>query len=106
MPCSKPIACGGRHAWPSASGKIKKSRVVHKSTGGMLNPIPEPVDPVGNAPSSSLNTVAHLDPLPEKGEGLRKALLKEGRSLAGSPPFRAVPAYNTWNVSSQLYTRI
>src|SRR6266851_3189183 len=41
-------------------GKLKSRRVVHKSTGGMLNPIPEPVDPVGNAPSSSLNTVAHL----------------------------------------------
>src|SRR5216684_2166838 len=40
-------------------GKLKSRRVVHKSTGGMLNPIPEPVDPVGNAPSSSLNTVAH-----------------------------------------------
>src|SRR5208283_2915802 len=24
-------------------------RVVHKSTGGILKPIPEPVDPVGNA---------------------------------------------------------
>src|SRR5229473_6233723 len=40
-------------------GKLKSRRVVHKSTGGMLNPIPAPVDPVGNAPSSSLNTVAH-----------------------------------------------
>ena len=39
-------------------GKLNSRRVVHKSTGGMLNPIPEPVDPVGNAPSSSLNTVA------------------------------------------------
>ncbi len=28
--------------------KIPK-RVVHKSTGGILKPIPEPVDPVGNA---------------------------------------------------------
>ena len=57
-------------------GKLNRRRVVHKSTGGMLNPIREPVDPVGKAPSSSLNTVAHLDPLPEgvggpgQGEGL------------------------------------
>ena len=51
-------------------GKLKSRRVVHKSTGGMLNPIPEPVDPVGNAPSSSLNTVAHLDPLPERARDL------------------------------------
>src|SRR5713226_7297592 len=54
-------------------GKLNRRRVVHKSTGGMLNSIPAPVDPVGNAPSSSLNTVAHLDPLPEEGEGLPKA---------------------------------
>ena len=26
------------------------SQVVHKSTGGMLQSIPEPVDPVGNLP--------------------------------------------------------
>ena len=56
-------------------GKLKSRRVVHKSTGGMLNSIPAPVDPVGNAPSSSLNTVAHLDPLPEKGEGYAKEII-------------------------------
>ena len=29
--------------------QLTRQRVVHKSTGGMLNSIPEPVDPVGNA---------------------------------------------------------
>jgi hypothetical protein len=37
---------------------LKSRRVVHKSTGGTLRAVPEPVDLVGNAPSS--NTVAHL----------------------------------------------
>jgi len=33
--------------------------VAHKSTGGMLNSFPQPVDPVGNAsPSLTNNTVA------------------------------------------------
>ena len=41
-------------------------RVVHKSTGGILKPIPEPVDPVGNAflyglmVSGNMNTAALL----------------------------------------------
>jgi len=34
------------------------SRVVHKSTGGTLHSIPEPVDLVGNAASLLSNTVA------------------------------------------------
>ncbi len=39
--------------------------VVHKSTGGILPKIPEPVDPVGNAPRHlTPNTVA----LPDQGE--------------------------------------
>jgi hypothetical protein len=39
--------------------KLNARRVVHKSTGGMLNSIPEPVGLVGNAPSSlTSNTVA------------------------------------------------
>jgi hypothetical protein len=33
-------------------------RVVHKSTGGILPSIPEPVDPVGNAAPLKSNTVA------------------------------------------------
>ena len=45
---------------PERLRKLKSRRVVHKSTGGTLNAIPQPVDPVGNAPSASLNTVAHL----------------------------------------------
>ncbi len=34
--------------------KLDSLRVAHKSTGGMLYSIPEPVDPVGNAPSTRL----------------------------------------------------
>jgi hypothetical protein len=33
-------------------------RVVHKSIGGILPSIPEPVDPVGNAAPLKSNTVA------------------------------------------------
>jgi hypothetical protein len=36
----------------------KTRRVAHKSTGGILHSIPEPVDPVGNAPALFFNTVA------------------------------------------------
>jgi hypothetical protein len=33
--------------------------VTHKSTGGILKPLPKPVDPVGNAPNHlTTNTVA------------------------------------------------
>ena len=34
--------------------KLNSRRVAHKSTAGMLYSIPEPVDPVGNAPSTQL----------------------------------------------------
>ena len=44
---------------PQRLKKLKGRRVVHKSTGGTLHAIPQPVDPVGNAPSSPFNTVAH-----------------------------------------------
>jgi hypothetical protein len=30
--------------------KLDRPSVAHKSTGGVLHSIPEPVDPVGNAP--------------------------------------------------------
>ena len=35
-------------------------RVTHKSTGGILEPIPEPVDPVGNAPDYLTNNTVAL----------------------------------------------
>jgi len=34
--------------------KLDSRHVVHKSTGGMLYSSPEPVEPVGNAPSTQL----------------------------------------------------
>jgi hypothetical protein len=44
---------------------VLSRRVVHKPTGGILQSIPEPVDPVGNAAALTSNTVA----LPGQGEG-------------------------------------
>jgi len=43
--------------------RLNRNRVVHKSTGGMLPSIPAPVDPVGNAPPLTTNTVALPRPL-------------------------------------------
>ena len=37
-------------------------RGAHKSTGGISKSIPEPVDPVGTAPNSKINTVASWGP--------------------------------------------
>jgi hypothetical protein len=38
---------------------IRHRCVTHKSRGGILKPIPKPVDPVGNAPNHlTANTVA------------------------------------------------
>jgi hypothetical protein len=38
--------------------QLTRQRVVHKSTGGILPSIPEPVDAVGNATPLTSNTVA------------------------------------------------
>ena len=41
--------------------RMKHRRVVHRSTAGILKPIPEAVDPVGNPPPGlTTNTVALL----------------------------------------------
>jgi hypothetical protein len=39
----------------------RRRSVAHKSTGGILPAIPVPVDPVGNAPPLTSNTVAPPD---------------------------------------------
>jgi hypothetical protein len=50
----------------SLAGSPRLQVVAHKSTGGIPNAIPEPVDPVGNAfDRLTNNTVA----LPGQGEG-------------------------------------
>jgi hypothetical protein len=42
-------------------GRMSASSVAHKSTGGTLQSLPEPVDPVGNAPDYlTFKTVAPL----------------------------------------------
>ena len=41
--------------------QLTRRRVVHKSTGGILPSVPEPVDAVGNASLLKSNTVAVLD---------------------------------------------
>ena len=38
--------------------QLTRRRVVHKSTGGILPSVPEPVDAVGNASLLKSNTVA------------------------------------------------
>jgi hypothetical protein len=38
--------------------QLRGRRVVHKSIGGILPSVPEPVDPVGNAARLKSNTVA------------------------------------------------
>ena len=45
--------------------RLNRNRVAHKSTGGRLPAIPAPVDPVGNTPLLTPNTVA----LPVRVEG-------------------------------------
>jgi hypothetical protein len=47
---------------PGSRGRKLNRRVVHKSTGGTLLAIPLPVDPVGNPPPPTFNTVAHRQP--------------------------------------------
>ena len=47
------------------ANRMKHRRVVHKSTAGILNSIPQAVDLVGNSPHHlTTNTVAHPYPLP------------------------------------------
>jgi hypothetical protein len=47
-------------------GRMSASSVAHKSTGGTLQSLPEPVDPAGNAPDYlTFKTVAQLrQPVP------------------------------------------
>jgi hypothetical protein len=54
----------------SVAASARPAVVAHKSTGGILNSFPEPVDPVGNAPHPLTNNTVAL-PLGQ-GEG-RKA---------------------------------
>ncbi len=43
---------------PGPRKQLTRRRVAHKSTGGMPPAIPAPVDPLGNAPGLTPNTVA------------------------------------------------
>jgi hypothetical protein len=53
--------------------RMKHTWVVHKSTAGILKPIPEAVDPVGNPPPAlTTNTVA---PLQQRVTGNRRSRL-------------------------------
>ena len=56
--------------------QLTRRRVVHKSTGGILPSVPEPVDAVGNAAPLKSNPVALSATIP------RYLLLIESRSLA------------------------
>ena len=58
--------------------RMKQRRVVHKSTAGILKPIPEAVDLVGNPPPGlTTNTVA---PLQQRGTANRRS---RSRSYGG-----------------------
>jgi hypothetical protein len=62
--------------------RMKQRRVVHKSTAGILKPIPEAVDLVGNPPPAlTTKTVA---PLQQRGTANRRSRLNHitGISLA------------------------
>lgn len=61
---------------PASTWRSPQERVVHKSAGGMLTSIPEPVDLVGTAPSLTSNTVAQ--------PALRAGLSRWGEALSGS----------------------
>jgi hypothetical protein len=52
----------------SAANSARLQVVAHKSTGGMLNSIPQPVDPVGNASDRLTNNTVALPRL-NVGEG-------------------------------------
>ena len=60
---------------------VERRRVVHKSTGGTLHSIPEPVDPVGNAPYLTFNTVARV----ESGLDSARALTTNTVAVNASP---------------------
>ena len=51
---------------PAGANSIGSQGVAHKSTGGILNSFPQPVDPVGNASHRLTN---HTVALPWSREG-------------------------------------
>ena len=61
--------------------RMKQRRVVHKSTAGILKPIPEAVDLVGNPPPRlTTNTVAPLNQRDSANRRSRSRFLKAGSS--------------------------
>ena len=64
--------------------RMKQRRVVHKSTAGILKPIPEAVDLVGNPPPRlTTKTVA---PLQQRGAAFGEQLTAGRTALALAPP--------------------
>jgi len=72
--------------------RMKQRRVVHKSTAGILKPIPEAVDLVGNPPPGlTTKTVA---PLVQRGSANRRSrsdFFKVGREPCALP---SRPSFN------------
>jgi hypothetical protein len=61
--------------------RMKQGRVVHKSTAGILKPIPEAVDLVGNPPPGlTTKTVALLQQRVSANRRSRSRFLKAGSS--------------------------
>ena len=64
---------------------VERRRVVHKSTGGTLHSIPEPVDPVGNAPYLTFNTVARVESGLDSARALTTNTVAVNASMAALP---------------------
>ncbi len=85
---------------PATTISPRPQVVAHKSTGGILNSFPEPVDPVGNASQRLTNdTVA----LPMMGEVAKPRVVRpEGervRDLINELPVRCL--HSTLNLSGE-----
>jgi hypothetical protein len=70
--------------------RMKHTRLVHKSTAGILKPIPEAVDLVGNPPPAlTTNTVA---PLQQRGSANRGSLCYAEAPVAAARFYTALSA--------------
>jgi len=69
--------------------RMKQRRVVHKSTAGILKPIPEAVDLVGNPPPRlTTKTVAPLQQRGSANRGLARFFMKVSQSRMRPAPRR------------------
>ena len=72
---------------------VERRCVVHKSTGGTLHSIPEPVDPVGNAPYLTFDTVARVEGELDSARALTTNTVALSAARAARSPRRAESAH-------------